>query len=136
MPSSMEQYKLSDLQTDYSRRMIRWIQSVYKVYSGCTGSSRNSQLKGNSEITWWQAHPIFIKSESLCILHSYCNCELKSERNLASVPLFNYKSTLTPDVWKQSLVIFFRTMIMANHRYERNSRYTTYQQLVSHLHRG
>ena len=64
-------------------------------------------------------------------LHLYCMCELKSVRNFESMPLLNYKSVLTSDVWrrKKSTVIFLspKMIILSNHPYERNSRYTTYK---------
>ena len=60
----------------------------------------SKRLKADSEISQWQATPIFIKSEMFTFLHL---CELKSERNFESMPLLNYKSAMTSDVWKKSM---------------------------------
>ena len=77
--------------------------------------SLNSFLKGHSEITRWQAPP-----SNLRFLHP------------CTAP-FNYKSALTSIVWKLiDFFSFFKLIIIANRRYERNSRYTTLRQYVSH----
>ena len=83
-------------------------------------------LKGHSEITGWQASPIFIKSEICAYLHIRIVCvNLNLKGILHPSPRSTTIRLWLPIFEKKSPVIFFKLIIIANRRNVRNSLYTT-----------